>query len=159
VQDYRITPNRIGEYKVRCAELCGVSHSYMESAVIVVSQADYDKWVADQTAAAQAAALASAGKPDAARGEKLYLESGCKACHSVDGVKGVGPTWKGLAGSQITLQDGSTVTADDTYLVEAIVDPAARIHQGFPPIMPAAYKDTLSEQQIQDIVAFIKTLK
>ena len=42
VTEYRITPTLIGDYKVRCAELCGSSHAYMESPVIVDSQADYD---------------------------------------------------------------------------------------------------------------------
>jgi cytochrome c oxidase subunit II len=151
VKEVRVTPNKIGEYQVMCAELCGGAHAYMTAPVKVVSQADFDSWIADQTAAANA--------NPAERGQRLASGSGCLACHSVDGSKLAGPTWKGLAGSQVTLQDGSTVTADDAYLVESITDPAARIHQGFPPIMPPSYKATLSEQQIQDLVEFIKTLK
>jgi cytochrome c oxidase subunit II len=158
VEDYRITPNRIGEYKVRCAEICGASHSYMESPVIVVSQADYDKWVTEQTLAAQAAALASAGKPDAARGEKLYLESGCKACHSLDGSKGVGPTWKGLSGSQVKLVDGSTVIADEAYMTEAIKLPGAKTVEGFPANAMPSF-GYLTDGQVADLVAFIETLK
>jgi len=156
--DYRVTPNRIGEYKVRCAELCGTSHSYMESVVAVVSQPDYDKWVSDQAAAAQAEALASAGKPDAARGEKLYQESGCKACHSLDGTKGVGPTWKGLAGETVKLADGSSVTADDAYLLESIKLPGAKTVEGFSAgAMPSF--SYLTDGQVADLVEFIKTLK
>jgi cytochrome c oxidase subunit 2 len=158
VEDYRITPNRIGEYKVRCAEICGTSHAYMEAPVIVVSLADYEKWVTDQTVTAQAAALASAGKPDATHGGTLYQESGCKACHSLDGAKGVGPTWRGLFGSQVKLADGSTVTADEAYLTESIKLPGAKTVEGFPAnAMPSfAY---LTDGQVADLVAFIETLK
>jgi cytochrome c oxidase subunit 2 len=157
-EEYRINPDRIGEYKVRCAELCGTSHSYMESAVIVVSQADYDKWVADQTKAAREAELANAGKPDAGRGEKLYQESGCKACHSLDGSKGVGPTWKGLFGSDVKLADGSTVKADVAYLTESIKNPGAKTVAGFPANAMPNF-GFLSDSQVADLVEFIKTIK
>ncbi len=158
IEDYRITPTRLGEYKVICAEICGASHAYMESPVVVVSQADYDKWVADKAVVAQAEALASAGNPDPVRGEKLYQESGCKACHSLDGSKGVGPTWKGLSGSQRKLVDGSTVAADSAYLTESIKLPGARTVEGYPAnAMPSfAY---LTDAQVADLVAFIETLK
>jgi cytochrome c oxidase subunit 2 len=158
VEDYRITPNRIGEYKVRCAEICGASHAYMESPVVIVSQADYDKWVADKTVVAQAEALASAGKPDPARGEKLYQESGCKACHSLDGAKGVGPTWKGVAGSERKLADGSTVAADQAYLTESIKVPGAKTVEGYPANAMPNF-GYLTDGQVADLVAFIETLK
>ncbi len=81
VTDYRITPTLIGSYLVRCAELCGASHAYMERPVIVTSQADYDAWVQQQTAAA--AALIAKGGP--AAGQALVAQNGCGACHSLDG--------------------------------------------------------------------------
>ena len=157
-EDYRITPDRIGAYKVRCAELCGTSHAYMEAGVNVVSQTDYEKWVADQAATAKAAALTNAGKPDATRGATLYQESGCKACHSLDGSKGVGPTWKGLFGSQVKLADGSTVKADEAYLTESIKVPEAKTVEGFPAnAMP--HFGFLNDGQVADLAAFIETLK
>lgn len=158
VEDYRITPIKIGEYKVRCAELCGTSHAYMEAPVIVVSQADYDKWLADQTAKAQLEAAASAGKPDATRGQKLYQESGCKACHSLDGAKGVGPTWKGLFGSTVELADGSSVAADEAYLTESIKAPGAKTVEGFPANAMPSFS-YLTDGQVADLTEFIKTLK
>jgi cytochrome c oxidase subunit II len=157
VTEYRITPTLIGEYKVRCAELCGVSHAYMEAPVVVISQVDYDKWIADQTVLAQAAEAASAGQPDATRGQKLYNESGCKACHSLDGAKGVGPTWKGLYESQVPLSDGSVVTADEAYLTESIKEPNAKVVDGFN--ANAMPNFGLKDGQIADLVEFIKTLK
>lgn len=158
VEEYRITPNRLGEYKVRCAEICGASHSYMESPVIVVSQTDYDQWVSQQAEAAKAESLASAGKPDATRGEKLYQESGCKACHSLDGSKGVGPTWKGLYESQVKLADGSSVAADEAYLTESIKQPAAKTVEGYPANAMPNF-GYLNDAQVADLVAFIETLK
>jgi cytochrome c oxidase subunit II len=151
VKELRVTPNRIGNYKVMCAELCGGSHAYMVSNVRVVSQADYDAWVAEQLKAANAS--------PAERGQRLATGSGCTACHSTDGTQLAGPTWKGLAGHEVELTDGTKVTADDAYLHESIVNPPAKVVKGFAPIMPASYKDTLSDQQITDIIEFIKTLK
>lgn len=151
VKEVRITPTILGDYKVRCAEMCGGAHALMESPVKVVSQQDYDAWVAEQGD--------TEDMPPEQRGQRLAQTQGCVTCHSVDGSRIVGPTWKGLAGSQVKLEDGSTDTADDEYLHTAIVDPGAQVHQGFPAGVMQSYKDKLSEEQVEDIVAFIKTLK
>jgi cytochrome c oxidase subunit 2 len=150
VRTLRITPTEIGSYKVRCAELCGIRHAYMESPVIVVSQADFDVWVAQQT-----------GEPTdpVERGRKWSNQYGCLSCHSLDGSKLVGPTWLGLFGSQVKLADGSTVIADEAYIIESIRNPGAKIVEGYPNIMPANVGQDLSDERIQDIIAFIKTLR
>lgn len=156
VHNLRVTPTLIGEYKLRCAEICGASHAYMESPVIVVSQAEYDAWLNEQIAAAQAAEAASAGQPDAGRGQKLYEEKGCKACHSLDGTVGIGPSWKGLIGEEVELADGTTLTGDEAYIIESIKEPNAKIVKGFPENgMPLL---GLKDSEIADIVEFIKTL-
>lgn len=151
VKELRINPTELGDYKVRCAEMCGGAHALMESPVKVVSQADFDAWVDEQTNAS--------AQPPEARGKRLAETQGCITCHSLDGSRIVGPTWKGLYGAQITLADGSTVTADDTYLRTAIVDPNVQVHQGYPPNVMQSYQNTLSDEQINNIIAFIKTLK
>ena len=158
ITDYRITPSLIGSYKVRCAELCGKSHSTMEKDVIVISQSDYDKWVSEQAAVAFIAQATAAAdpNPNSSRGEQLYLNNGCKACHSLDGSKGVGPTWRGLFGSQVQLSGGTIVTANVAYLTESINDPNKKIVDGFSPGMP---NFGLKDKQIADLVAFIETLK
>jgi len=150
--EYRITPVRIGEYKVRCAEICGASHAYME-APVVVSQADFQKWVQESVAA-----QAATSGPDPKRGEKLYNELGCKACHSIDGSKGVGPTWKGLWGEQVKLSDGTTVVADEAYIIESIRQPQAKIVAGFEQQAMPAFT-TLTDAELADLIAFIQTLK
>jgi cytochrome c oxidase subunit 2 len=153
ITDYRVTPILLGSYKVRCAELCGASHAYMERPVIVSSQADYAAWLSTQAAAA--AALLAQGGPDA--GEALAVQNGCSACHSVDGSKLTGPTWRGLFGSKVVLADGGTVSADEAYLTESIADPSAKIVQGFEAgIMP---KFPLSAAQLKDIVSYLETLR
>ncbi|NIT55297.1 MAG: c-type cytochrome [Aliifodinibius sp.] len=77
-------------------------------------------------------------------------------CHSTDGSKMVGPTWQNLYGSEQTFADGSTTTADEEYLRESIVEPSAKIVEGFPPSM-VAY-DFLSDSEINSLVEYIKSL-
>lgn len=100
-----------------------------------------------------------AGASPEERGKNLAVATGCMACHSTDGSQGAGPTWKGLAGSDVTLTDGTTAKADDVYLKESILQPNAKIVKGFQPTMPQNYRQKLSDDQISDIIAYIKSLK
>lgn len=94
----------------------------------------------------------------AARGQVLAEGQGCRQCHTVDGTPGSGPTWKGLAGSTRPLASGEEAVADDAYLFNSIVDPNSQVVDGYEPIMPAFYADQLDEQQITDLVEYIKSL-
>jgi len=152
ITELRITPTLVGDYKVRCAELCGTSHAYMEKPVIVSEQADYDAWMGGQVAIAAEAAQTPEG-----RGKALVAANGCVACHSIDGSKLIGPTWLGLANSQVPLSDGTTVTADDDFLYESIHDPQAKIVAGYEGQQMPQYG--FSDEQIADIIAYIKTLR
>jgi cytochrome c oxidase subunit 2 len=98
---------------------------------------------------------------DAAKGKALFTSLGCASCHSIDGSPGTGPTLKGLFGSQVKLTNGKTVTADDAYLLESIEDPDAEIVEGFQPgIMSSVIKPhQVAQQDAQDLIAYIKTLK
>ena len=116
--------------------------------------------------AAPAGDAAAAGLDPAlvAKGQQLATQLGCVACHSPTGAAGAGPTWKGAAGSQVTLDNGQTVTADDVYLHESIVEPDAKIHQGFARgIMGAAVTPVMPQIQadgnVDALVAYIKSLK
>jgi len=152
ITELRITPTLIGNYKVRCAEICGTSHAYMEKPVVVSTQADFDVWMTEQIKLAEEAAATPEG-----HGQALVAANGCAACHTTNGAAGIGPTWFGLAGSQVELTDGSVVTADDAYIHESIKAPQAKIVAGFEnQLMPTyGFEDT----DINDIVAYIKTLK
>jgi|KBSSwiStaDraftv2_1062776.scaffolds.fasta_scaffold13543_6 cytochrome c oxidase subunit 2 len=152
ITELRITPIRDGNYKVRCAELCGTSHAYMEKPVVVSSQADFDTWMEEQTKLAEQAAATPEG-----HGQLLVSANGCAACHSINGASGIGPTWFGLFGSQVKLTDGSVVTADEAYITESIKAPQAKIVAGFETQLMPNYG--FPDEDIADIVAYIKTIK
>ena len=153
ITELRITPTLIGDtYKVRCAEICGTSHAYMENPVIVVNDVNFNAWVVEQQKVAEAA-----GQTPEGRGQALVAANGCAACHSVNGAAGVGPTWFQLAGSTAELSGGGTVIADDAYLAESILQPQAKIVAGFEGQQMPVYGFT--EEQVADIIAYIQTLK
>jgi cytochrome c oxidase subunit II len=101
------------------------------------------------------------GQASAAQGKKLYTSLGCQGCHTLDGAKSAGPTFKGLAGSQVKLTNGQTVTANDDYLAESITDPDKDIVSGFSAgIMSSVIKPgQVSQTDAASLVAFIKTVK
>ena len=93
-------------------------------------------------------------------GESLYYEFTCSGCHTVDGSKSTGSTFKGLYLSTVTLSNGKTVVADEDYLIESITDPAAKIVKGFESVpMPPNGGSLLSDQDVLALVEFIKSLK
>lgn len=151
VRNIRVTPTILGDYKVRCAELCGTRHATMLAPVKVVSLEEFDAWIASQSEVL--------GDP-VARGEKWSREAGCIACHSVDGTPLVGPSWLGVFGKEETMTDGTLVTIDEDYLRESILNPNSLVVQGYPAnVMPADYGERLTLEQIQDIIEYIKSLK
>ena len=147
--EVRITPTELGDYTVRCAEVCGLNHTYMLADVKVVSENEFDTWMAAEAAIAD---------DPVARGQKVFEAYGCQACHSMDGSEGVGPTFLGAYGRMVVLEDGTTVIADETYMFELIVDPNKQIVEGFAPAMPQNFADQLSNEQISDLIEFIKSL-
>lgn len=91
-----------------------------------------------------------------ARGRSISISKGCAACHGTDGQGGSGPTWQGLAGSEVELLDGTMVLADDDYLTRAIVDPAAELRAGYNLQMPV--NNTLTDADVAAMVAFINEI-
>lgn len=109
--------------------------------------------------------VAAQAKPTAEEGSRLYLMYGCMACHSIDGstVGKVGPSWKGLYGSERIIAAGKKgkVKADDEYLKESILSPAAKVVKGFEKFdtgMPI-YAGALNDSQIESLILYIKSLK
>ena len=152
ITELRITPILEGEYKVRCAELCGTAHYSMEKPVIVSSQEEYDAWFA----VALEDAVTASQTPEG-RGQSLVAANGCAACHSINGSPGIGPTWFGLLGRQEELTDGTVVTVDEAYIHESISAPQAKIVAGFENQLMPAY--TFTDEEIADIIAYITTLR
>jgi cytochrome c oxidase subunit II len=149
--ELRITPSKMGQFKVSCAELCGASHAYMEGVVNVVSQEDFDKWVTEQKSFAPV--------DPALRGQQLAQQYGCLNCHSIDGTAKIGPTWKALADSTVLLNDGSSVIADKLFLASSIVNPNYQVVSGFPANAMPPFADTLDQTEVEALVAYIQSLK
>jgi cytochrome c oxidase subunit 2 len=124
----------------------------MLGSIFVEEQDGFDAWMVEQVAIA-----AEASQTPEGRGKALVAASGCVACHSIDGSAGIGPSWLGLAGSEVELSGGTTVIADDDFLAESIKEPQAKIVAGFESQQMIAL--TFTDEQISDIIAYIKTLK
>jgi len=134
-----------GTYHLFCAEYCGTQHSGMVGDIVVLEPAQYETWING----------GSTG-PLSATGEKIFSELGCITCHRMDS-QGRGPNLQGVFGRPVQLVDGRTVTADENYLRECILDPGAKRVKGFQPLMPT-FQGLVSEEQVNALVAYIKSI-
>jgi cytochrome c oxidase subunit II len=142
----------VGEFDVLCSQYCGLQHAKMLTKIIVLPEEGFKKWY--QTGKEMEAKLPPSGT-------QLFQERGCKACHSIDGTPGLGPTLKGFFGKTVTvLTDGKErkLVADEAYLRKSILEPNVDIVKGFPPIMPPL-KGLLTDQEIDALVSYLKGLK
>lgn len=145
-------PTQVGEYEILCTEYCGLLHSSMLAKAKILEQTDYDKWFDDYKASA------AVPEPD---GYLLLRNTGCIACHSIDGTKLVGPSFKGLFGSdRIVLygKEQKTVNADEKYIHNSIYEPDSEVVVGFAKGLMKSYKDVLKEEDINTITDYLKTL-
>jgi cytochrome c oxidase subunit 2 len=134
-----------GVYHLFCAEYCGTQHSGMVGDIVVLEPAQYEAWING----------GSTG-PLSASGEKVFAELGCATCHRND-AQGRGPNLQGVFGHPVQLEDGRTITADENYLRECILDPGSKRIKGFQPIMPT-FQGLVSEEQVNALVAYIKSM-
>ena len=139
---------KTGEFEILCTEYCGLQHSGMLGKVVVHSQEDFDTWLQE----------ANADLPPVELGERLYTQNNCNTCHSLDGSVVIGPSFQGLFGSQRQFTEGPPAVADENYLRESILNPAAKIVQGFGPVMPASYS-SMSAKNLDALIAYIKTIE
>lgn len=140
-------------HQIFCTEYCGTSHSQMLSKVKVLDSAKYEEWIAN------GGDEGGAGVPLAEKGAKIYESRGCVACHSIDGSKKVGPTWKGIFGAPRNFADGSNLAAvDENYLRQSILVPGAKVVAGYANVMPS-YQGQLNDKQIEALIEYMKTLK
>ncbi len=147
----------IGSYDLFCAEYCGLRHSYMGTTVEVVDQATFDKWYASGPVKIDTTVAAIPG----AAGKLLTEQKGCIACHSSDGTKIVGPSYKGIFGHKVTItSDGKEreITVDEKYIKKSILEPDADIVKGFNKGSMISYRGQLSDEEIDQIIEYIKTL-
>ena len=149
-----LTPIREGTFEVLCAELCGVGHYNMRSHVVVESAIAYDTWLNRQPTFTSVKATI-AHDPLIKKGQQISQVNGCLGCHSIDGSKMLGPTWKDMIGKAEELADGTKVIVDENYIIESIIQPNAKVVKGYPAIMPAA---NLSSDDIKALIIYMQSL-
>lgn len=143
-----------GESTIFCTEYCGTNHSDMLAEVIAMEPDDFEDWLDENEG--------GGSQPDDLSveewGEQLVEQNGCLTCHSPDNSEDLqGPGWQGLFGSERTLDDGSTEEADENYIRESILEPNAKIVEGYNPVMPS-YQGTINDEQMDAIIEYFKTL-
>jgi cytochrome c oxidase subunit 2 len=133
----------VGEYVVECAEYCGTAHSYMYSKIVVMEQADYDKWF-ESTAKSP---FEDASAATISKGQSVYEDNGCAGCHSIDSdATLVGPSLKGIGAKY-----------DTTYLKDAITSPDKDVPEGFyPGVMPPF---ALPDADVAELVKYMQDAK
>jgi len=137
-----------GVYTLLCAEYCGRGHSDMLGKIYVDSEAKFREWQEQGDERTRTMPLAELGA-------LLYESRGCATCHSIDGSRREGPSFKGLFGHEVRFADGTTAIADENYLRESILEPQAKIVAGYQPIMPT-FQGLLREREIRALIEFIK---
>ncbi len=140
-------PNKVGKYRLLCAEYCGAKHSGMIGWVYVMNPHDYDLW--EQQGGAEGSL--------SARGEKLFHQFGCAGCHRYSG-HGPGPDLHGLYGTQVRLDTGALRTADQAYIRECLMYTKGGTVAGFEKGIMPNFSGQLNEEQLLALVAYIKAI-
>jgi cytochrome c oxidase subunit 2 len=153
-----------GRHQVLCAEYCGLGHSAMLAEVLVMPPEEFEAWRAE---ARRSTVVAAQDSPEdrvdprtslPEQGRRLSAEYGCFKCHTVDGTRHIGPTWLDLYRKPEKLKDGKSVIADEAYLTESMMDPAAKLVAGYENVMPT-FQGRIPGPEIAAIVEFIKSLR
>jgi cytochrome c oxidase subunit II len=140
-----------GEFDIFCSEYCGLAHSGMTAKAIVVDSLDFEKWLAE---------LKATGNIPDHPGLAILKANGCLTCHSLDGSKIVGPSFKGLYGSKkvvVTDQGEKQVDAFDDYIKRSILEPNVEVVKGFNKGLMQSYKTTLTGEDLDKIVDYFRT--
>ncbi|MFC1731059.1 cytochrome c oxidase subunit II [candidate division KSB1 bacterium] len=148
-----------GSFDLFCTEYCGLRHSYMNSMVVVLSEEEYNSWYEDTDMIAPG--LTAEDIPESLDDQLVLEKFGCQACHSYDGTKLVGPSFKGLYGKKETVETNGIkreIIVDDEYITTSIYKPEVDIVDGYKKGQMITYKGLVSEQEAAAIVNFIKTL-
>lgn len=141
-------PVKVGDYHVFCTEYCGDLHSQMMAKLKVVSEDEYHRWLNEK-------------EPEVSgvdKGKQIYKKLGCNACHSLDGSAVIGPSFQKLFGRKGTLEGGAEYTADENYIRSSILNPQGQIVQGFTAAKMPVFEGQITDEEIMDVISFIKTL-
>ena len=142
--------DKLGEFYVFCAEYCGGGHSMMRAMVKVVAPEDFEKWLASEGSGATSLAD---------KGRALYAAKACIGCHSLDGSRVVGPTFKGVWGRTEEMSDGQKIVVNEDYVRESILEPNAKIVKSFPSGVMPVFKGQVTDEDITAIIEFLKSVK
>ena len=142
-----------GVYNIFCTEYCGKDHSAMLGKVHVLDPETWERFQLRQPLDPN-----EVPKTPMENGRDLYTKRGCGGCHSTDGNTVVGPTFAGLFGREELMADGSTIVVDENYLAESIKYPKAKVVKGYPDNQMPSFDGQLDDDQISDIITFIKSL-
>ncbi len=155
-------PTQLGTFDIACTVICGVSHAEMLAKTVVVPVKDFEKWYFGDDSMplpGQAAENSSVQTTDNTA-VAILQDRFCTTCHSLDGSPLVGPSLKGMYGMTQTVTDPMgkeyEVVVDEDYLATAIQDPMAESVKGYPPAMP---KNPLDEVELDQVIAYIKSIK
>ncbi len=136
---------KAGNYHLFCAEYCGTEHSGMIGTITVMEPADYQAWLSGVSKESPVAA-----------GQKLFASLACNTCHLENG-QGRGPRLNELYGKTAKLNNGTVVDVTDAYIRESILNPTAKVVEKYEPVMPV-FQGQVSEEQIQQLIAYIKSI-
>ena len=140
-----------GGFDIYCTEYCGTGHSIMRQKVYVHPDADsFNKWLA-------AVSDPYRGDPPAKEvGFKLAKANGCFGCHSADGSKNTGPTWKDMYGHPVTTNLG-TKEVDENYVRDSILYPQKELVAGYGGAMPS-YLGKFSDRDLAALTSYMKSI-
>jgi cytochrome c oxidase subunit II len=147
-------PTVVGDAHVFCAEYCGTSHSAMLASVKVMPQAEWDDYMKKGPPPPPGCPQ---GTASACWGEQLFTQNACPTCHSRDGSKSPGPTFKGVFGRHEQMMTNDFVDIDENYIKESIRKPQAKIVMGYNTVVMPTF--TLSDNQVDSLIAYLKTIK
>jgi cytochrome c oxidase subunit II len=163
-----------GKHQIYCTEYCGTDHSGMLAMAYVLNAEQWELWkrgkkiqLADDGSLIPETEVIATSRAAPTRlepvslvdqGKQLAQSRGCVSCHSADGSKNIGPSFKALYGSQVMLAGGGKATADDNYLRKSITDPASQVVEGYNAVMPT-FRGQINEIEMNSLIAYIKSLK
>jgi len=128
----------------------GDGYSTMRSALVAQSPTEFDAWLTRVSDIFEGRTMEQVG-------ELLYNRKGCVACHSLDGSKRVGPSFKDVYGFEFDTREGVRITADDAYIKQSILDPNVSVIAGYEPVM-TPFAGQITDREIEAITAWLKTL-
>jgi len=142
-------PTMEGDFDVLCAEYCGLRHSFMDAKAYVLPKTEYETWLADF----------DPKELEVPKGLQIMKNNACTGCHSLDGSKLVGTSFKNLYGSEREVYtDGNLrkVKVDGDYIRIAILEPNKDVVKGYAPNVMQTYIKVLNDEEIQDIIDYFR---